>query len=163
MHLTQLNIVTRMSKTTWWTSLFGRPIRGRNQQYYYGTLGSFPVAAIPYLWYSIISEIVFSIAHSTREWQWFYYVSVKQIKKYTKVLILCLTLPLIHKDTLQGHQNNLYMFICTKWHKNPTNRMHRIRQFYHTEHLHWHEKRMWPNNTPPPPKRVELNTLFWCY
>ena len=33
-HLIQLYIVTTMSKTTWWTRLFDRPIRGRNQQYY---------------------------------------------------------------------------------------------------------------------------------
>ena len=60
MHLTQFDIVTTMSKTKWWTSLFGRPIRGRNQQYYdFG--------------------FIFSGGHFV-----FMHVAVKQIKKTYK-------------------------------------------------------------------------------
>ena len=31
LHLTQHDIVTKMSKTMWWISLFDRPIRVRNE------------------------------------------------------------------------------------------------------------------------------------
>ena len=71
MYLAYLDIMTTMSETRWWTSLFAKPIRG-----------------------SIVTSGSFSV--------------------HTEVLKLRLTLKLTHLFTLQGHQNNLYRFICTK-------------------------------------------------